>query len=201
MTREIEIPSEPVPQADFPQYEQSEEASQAPLEAPADADESEVEDPNALPIYPVGKLVESGRREAYVSGDMLLEVPRLNLSCPVLDGTETETLDQGVCLFEYAQLPGVSNANTSLVAHRDVYGKEFLNIHKITDGDLMYLTYEGKKYTYEYSETLVTDDSDWEPIRVKDFACITLQSCDPIGTAINRIFVIGRLIGEEDVAS
>lgn len=150
-------------------------------------------------VYPVGKLSISGRRESYVSGDMILEIPRLDLVCPVLDGTEKAELDKGVGLFEYAQLPGISNSNTSMAAHRDIYGKEFYFIHNITDGDLMYLTYEGKKYTYEYMETFITNDSDWDPIRSKEFACITLQSCDPIGTSLNRIFVVGKLIDIQDL--
>lgn len=150
-------------------------------------------------VYPVGKLSISGRRENYVSGDMILEIPRLGLVSPVLDNTDQATLDKGVGLFEYAQLPGISNCNTSMAAHRDIYGKEFYFIHTITDGDLMYLKYDGKKYTYEYMETLITDESDWDPIKAKEFACITLQSCDPIGTSLNRIFVVGRLINTEDI--
>lgn len=148
--------------------------------------------------YPVGKLFVSDGREAYVSGDMVLEIPRLGLTCPVLNGTDEATLINGAGLFEYAQLPGAANSNTSIAAHRDIHGKEFYYIDTITDGDLMYLTYEGKKYTYEHMETFITHDSDWSAIRVRDFSCITLQSCDPIGTSLNRIFVVGRLIAVED---
>lgn len=181
--------SRPEPSSELP------EQSEQPAEATPAATPPLV--PDEL-VYPVGKLVISGERKAYVGGDMLLEIPRLNLSSRVFDGTDDATLNKGVCLFEYAQLPGTSNSNTSMVAHRDIYGKEFYYIDTITDGDLMYLTYDGKKYTYEYLETFITGDSDWDPIRTKDFSCITLQSCDPIGTSLNRIFVTGRLIGIED---
>lgn len=182
------------------------QAVQQPVETRLEPPESS-EQPETVPsvqseeeafLYPVGRLSISGRRESYVSEDMILEIPRLELVCPILNGTEKAELDRGVGLFEYAQLPGISNSNTSLAGHRDIYGKEFYYIHTITDGDFMYLTYEGKKYTYEYVETFVTDDSDWNPIRAKEFACITLQSCDPIGTSLNRIFVVGRLIDIED---
>lgn len=175
-------------------------AEQVPVEPSGPSSEAEPpEQSEAGLVYPVGKLSISGRRESYVSGDMILEIPRLDLVCPVLDGTEKAELDKGVGLFDYAQLPGISNSNTSMAAHRDIYGMEFYFIHNITDGDLMYLTYEGKKYTYEYMETFITNDSDWDPIRSKEFACITLQSCDPIGTSLNRIFVVGKLIDIQDL--
>lgn len=157
-----------------------------------------IPDVSYIELYPVGKLSVSENRKDYVSGAMILEIPRLELTCPVVDGTDPASLKKGVGLFDYAQLPGPYNSNTSLAGHRDIYGKEFYYIDTITEGDYIYLNYEGKRYAYEYVETFITNDSDWEPVKAKDFACVTLQSCDPIGTSLNRIFVVGRLTETAD---
>lgn len=150
------------------------------------------------PKYPVGKLIITSERESYRDGDMILEIPRLELKVPVMNGTDSEALEKGVGLFDYSQLPGPDNSNVSIAGHRDIHGKEFYYIDLITAGDYLYLYYGGKKYTYEYAETFITHDSDWDPIRVKEDACITLQSCDPIGTSLNRIFVVGKLVDTAD---
>ena len=150
--------------------------------------------------YPVGELGPDEEREAYISGEMRLDIPRLDFEGPVLDNVEDATLREGVGLFEQAQLPGPENRNVSIAGHRDIYGMEFYYIDTLTEGDLLYLTYQGKRYIYLYEETFITDPYDWDPIRIKEYSCITLQSCTPINVASDRIFVVGRLIDIEDMA-
>lgn len=158
-------------------------------------------------LYPVGKFGPDELRLGYVSGEMTLSVPRMDFEGPVYSGEEditpgsptyqgvsNETLKNGVGLFGASQLPGPSNSNVSIAGHRDIHGMEFYTIDKMTEGDYMYLTYKGKKYVYLYENTLITHDNDWEPIRIKDYGCLTLQSCTPINVATERIFVTGRLV-------
>jgi sortase A len=130
---------------------------------------------------------------------MVLEVPRMDFKGIVQDGTTDEILNLGVGLFPQGQLPGKENRNVCIAGHRDIYGKEFWDIDKITDGDLFYLTYQEKRYTYEYFETMLTEPDDWAAVRVREFPVLTLQSCDPIMVASHRIFKIGKLISIEDV--
>ena len=58
----------------------------------------------------------------------------------------------------------------------------------------MYLVYQEKVYIYQYESTQIIQSDDWNPIACKDYPCLTLTSCDPIGTFINRIVVTGRLV-------
>lgn len=162
--------------------------------------EPESESPAIENQYPVGKWIVTQERKQYKDGELTLEIPRLELVSPIINGTDDAALRKGVGLFDYAQLPGPYNSNVSLAGHRDIHGMEFYHIDSITNGDLIYLTYQNKKYTYEYEKTFITHDSDWAPIQVKDYSCVTLQSCDPIGTSLNRIFVVGRLVKIEDLA-
>ena len=153
--------------------------------------------------YPVGKIGTNGfidhDRETY-DGTMYLEVPAMNFEGIVLDGTTLDVLKNGVGLFPQGQLPGRENRNVSIAGHRDIDGGPFMDIDKIGEGDLFYLTYQNKRYTYKYVETMITAPDDWTAVRVKEYSAITLQSCDPPWVLnSSRIFAIGRLIAIEDV--
>ncbi len=175
-------------------------SSSAPANETEPPPESEASVPEVL--YPVGKLVNSKIRSEYIDGQLRINIPRLDYEGGVLGGTDSATLNKGLGLFDYATLPStkVQNANTSIAGHRDIYGKEFYYIDTIEPGDLIYLTYGGALYTYEVESNFVTHDQDWEPIRIKDYACVTLQSCTPINVATERIFVVGRQISAEEGA-
>jgi sortase A len=187
--------------------------------APESSSEPESEpEPESLK-FPVGKFGpvfseygEDTERLAYVSGEMMLRVPRMDFEGAVYSseqditqgsatyqGVNNDVLAQGVGLFGASQMPCESNSNVCIAGHRDIEGMEFWDIDKVTVGDYLYLTYQGKEYVYLYENTLITHDKDWEPIRTKDYSCITLQSCTPLYVATERIFVTGRLVAVNDV--
>lgn len=56
------------------------------------------------------------------------------------------------------------------------------------------MVYQEKAYLYRYESTQIIESDDWNPIACKEYPCLTLTSCDPIGTFVNRIVVTGRLI-------
>lgn len=145
--------------------------------------------------YPVGKLVVTTDREAYENGNLRLVIPSLDQDVLVQNNVDTESLRSGPGLYEYSPLPAPdTNANVSIAGHRDIEGAEFYYIDRLTDGDLMYLVYQEKVYIYQYESTQIIQSDDWNPIACKDYPCLTLTSCDPIGTFINRIVVTGRLV-------
>jgi sortase A len=119
----------------------------------------------------------------------------LNPASPTYRGVSDEVLDQGPGLFGAAQLPSAANANVSIAAHRDIGGQEFRDVDKLAEGDYIYLTYRGVEYAYLFEDSFTTHAYDWEPIRTKDYPCVTLQSCTPVLLATHRIFVVGRLVG------
>ena len=151
--------------------------------------------------YPIGYFGPDEERLAYVDKSITLRIPRLDFEGPVLDGTTLEILKEGVGLFEQAQLPGPENRNVSIAGHRDIHGKEFYYIDTMVEGDLIYLDYQGKEYTYQVEEIMIVNPDDWEPVRIKDYSCISLQSCTPINVASHRIFVVGRLMSIAPVGS
>lgn len=188
-------PEEPSVQESLPEPEESSNPEPEPEES---------SQPDVEP-YPKDKLVYTQDRLDYQDGDMMLSIPRLKLDTPVLTGVvdpaDSSTagvvdtiLHQGVGMFGCAQLPGPGNPNTSLAGHRDIYNEEFYYLDTITEGDLIYLEYKGNRYTYEYEETQIVDDSEWSVVFCKDYACVTLLTCHPINVASHRMIVVGRLI-------
>jgi sortase A len=141
-------------------------------------------------------------REKYTADDMVLTVDRMNLVTKVGATTSEEDLKNGPGLYEYAQLPGTGDRNTSIAGHRDLYDCCFYHIDKLQKGDKIYLDYKGYRYTYDYYSTKIVASNDWSVISRQGFSCITLTSCYPLGTSEKRIIVVGILsdIAEHQVS-
>lgn len=153
--------------------------------------------PSSVPMidqaYLKDKLFITQERADYQSGQMVLKIPRMGVDAAVQKGVTNADMDLGPGLFDYSQLPGTEGCNVSIGAHRDIKGAEFYFIHKLTEGDLFYLVYNQKIYVYEYKDTKVIEPSDWGPIYMQDFDCLTLISCTPIGTSRQRIVLRAQL--------
>ncbi len=143
--------------------------------------------------YLKDKLFITQERADYQSGQMVLKIPRMGLDVAVQGGVSNEDMDIAPGLFDYSQLPGAEGCNVSIGVHRDIKGAEFYFIHKLTSGDLFHLVYNQKIYVYEYKDTKVIEPSDWGPIYMQGFDCLTLISCTPIGTSRQRIVVRAQL--------
>jgi LPXTG-site transpeptidase (sortase) family protein len=142
---------------------------------------------------PEGELVITAQRRNYRAEDLMLVIPKLELEVTVQNGTDYETLKNGPGLYEYAQVPSEGeDGNVSIAGHRDIYGSHFYAIDTMEEGDLIYLVYQGKVYVYEYEKTEIVEPNDWSVIQSKGYPCVTLTSCDPIGTTLHRIIVTGR---------
>lgn len=168
---------------------------------PLSTPEPAASEPEPETYYKVGDLRITEERRTYVDGEMKLYIPRLSFEGPVYDGIEDPgSLDNGVGLYEYAVLPGPlnQNANVSIAGNRDTGGREFYAIDTLQEGDRIYLLFRDMLYTYEYRETFITDQFNWDPIRIREYPCITLQSSHPPEEGPNggydRIFVVGQLI-------
>jgi len=155
---------------------------------------------SARPYYRTDILFSTPERDDYAGG-MILEIPRLDYTGPVLGDISDATLAKGVGLYDFSTLPGSANinANVSIAGHRDLHGNEFYYIDTLQKGDLMYLNYQGTRYTYEYETTTIIKPDDWSVIYCTDYNCLTLTSCDPIGVANKRIVVRAKLIATDPI--
>ena len=152
--------------------------------------------PDEVDGLPVGKWVITPERKKYQDGALTLYIPKLDVTRSIYAGTDAATLNKGVGLYDYAQLPGEGNRNVSLAGHRNGIsnGKitdhaPFYYIDQLTDGDYLYL-YDSEhiyRYVYEWTETIEPDD--WGPIATTGDSCMTITSCTPIGISDHRIVV------------
>ena len=152
-------------------------------------------------MLPVGQLILTKDRQNYEDALLTLHIPTLNLICPVYSGTDTATLGKmGAGLYDYAQLPGPGNRNTSMAGHRNTRRAgvitdkaPFYYVDLLKEGDYLYLS-DGEsifRYIWEFTEIVEADD--WSMIRTTDYSCVTITSCHPIGISDHRIVVRGRL--------
>lgn len=139
-------------------------------------------------------------------------IPKINVQIPV-DYSQTTTneasietaLDSAVVHYPTTVMPG-QNGNSAFFGHSSnnifnpgKYKFAFVLLHKLTNGDTFYLTYNGKTYAYEViSHEIVkpTDVGVLGPVAGQT-ATATLITCDPPGTSINRLVVVGKQISPD----
>jgi sortase A len=143
-------------------------------------------------------------------------IPKINVEIPV-DYSETSTneadiendLESGVVHYPTTVLPG-QNGNTAFFGHSSnnifnsgKYKFAFVLLHTLVNGDTFYLTYSDKVYVYKViSHTIVSpnDVGVLGPVPGQT-ATATLITCDPPGTSINRLIVVGQQISPDPSAN
>jgi LPXTG-site transpeptidase (sortase) family protein len=139
-------------------------------------------------------------------------VPKINVEIPV-DYSEASTsesviesdLEDGVVHYPTTVLPG-QDGNAAFFGHSSnnifnsgKYKFAFVLLHTLVNGDTFYLTYNDKVYIYKVISKTVVSPSD---VSVLDnisgqTATATLITCDPPGTSINRLVVVGKQISPD----
>ncbi|MDB5175213.1 MAG: hypothetical protein JWM81_71 [Candidatus Saccharibacteria bacterium] len=147
-----------------------------------------------------------------VSADPQVIIPKINVQIPV-DYTQTTTneediqnsLESGVTHYASTVKPG-EQGNTAIFGHssNNIFNKgkykfAFVLLHTMVPGDTFYLSYQSKMYVYKVIDKKVIDPSDvsiLDPIPGK-VATATLITCDPPGTTLHRLAVIGEQISPD----
>jgi len=139
-------------------------------------------------------------------------IPKINVEIPV-DYSETSTseaaietdLQDGVVHYPTTVLPG-QDGNTAFFGHSSnnifnpgKYKFAFVLLHTLVNGDTFYLTYNDKIYVYKVISHTIVSPSDvgvLGPVSGQT-ATATLITCDPPGTSINRLVVVGQQISPD----
>lgn len=138
-----------------------------------------------------------------------LIIPKINVQLPVVYGltasdeaTVQRGLEEGVIHYPSTAMPG-QQGNAAYFGHssNNIFNKgkykfAFVLLHEMVPGDIFYLTYGGKVYTYRVFEKKVVSPTDtWVlgPVEGKT-ATAALITCDPPGTSTNRLVVWGEQI-------
>jgi sortase A len=139
-------------------------------------------------------------------------IPKINVEIPVnYDETSTNEatiendLENGVVHYPTTVLPG-QNGNTAFFGHssNNIFNKgkykfAFVLLHTLVNGDTFYLTYNQKVYVYKVISRTVVEPTEvgvLGPVPGQT-ATATLITCDPPGTSLHRLVVVGQQISPD----
>jgi len=136
-------------------------------------------------------------------------IPKINVEIPV-NYTETSTdeatiendLESGIVHYPSTVMPG-QNGNAAFFGHssNNIFNKgkykfAFVQLHTLVPGDTFYLTNAGKVYVYKVITKDIVDPSDVAVLGpvAGQTATATLITCDPPGTSLHRLIIVGQQI-------
>ncbi len=168
------------------QYDQAE--GNWALEHTLPGDPATVEPSSRAPSGAEGSLV--GR----------IDIPRLDLSAVVFEGTSDSTLERGVGHMSGSAAPG-QRGNLVLAGHRDTFFRELRNIRR---GDEVNILGPQGEFEYQVESTAIVEPDQTEVLKPSKDATLTLITCYPfhyIGSAPERFIVRAIKIGKARHAS
>lgn len=139
-------------------------------------------------------------------------IPKINVEIPA-NYTETSTneadiendLESGIVHYPSTSVPGqAGNAaffghSSNNIFNKGKYKFAFVLLHTLVKGDTFYLSYNGKLYVYKVISRAIVDPSDvgvLNPVPGQT-ATATLITCDPPGTSLHRLVVVGQQISPD----
>ena len=99
------------------------------------------------------KREEAVTEEGPVTNDYIgyLNIPKINLIKGFLDKRSNENdVEKNILVVEGSSYPDIDKGNLILAGHSGTGWKAFFNdLYKLNKGDVAYVTYKNKKYTYK----------------------------------------------------
>ncbi len=145
-----------------------------------------------------------------VGADNRLMIPKINVDVPINFGIPNDTasvnaaMENGVAQFA---IPGASAmpgeiGNLVITGHSagDIYSNNqykfiFSGLERLTSGDLIYIDYQGVRYSYSVTKMeTVEPDNVAALVYETDKPMLTLITCTPLGTSRYRLLVTAEQI-------
>lgn len=156
-------------------------------------------------------IIVGSTAEAASTGPSII-IPKINLDIPV-DFSQTSTdeavienaLESGIVHYPTTAMPG-QTGNTAYFGHSSnnifnpgKYKFAFVLLHELVQGDTFYITYNGKTYVYRVFDTKIVDPSEVGVLGTVPGhgATATLITCDPPGTSLHRLVVVGDQVSPD----
>lgn len=158
---------------------------------------------NLLNLLTYGRVV---KLKPVSTNDIIIE--KIGVNAPVIKNVSVDDEEK---YFEALKM-GVAHAkgkpffgevgNVYLFAHSSLefwklgpYATVFNQIRRLENGDVIHTYASGKRYDYVVFDKYVVKGFDLTPIKENySTSVLTLQTCDPPGTQLNRLIVKARLI-------
>jgi len=120
-----------------------------------------------------------------------IELPAIDKSYYVVEGTDTESLRKGPGHYEDTPLPG-QRGTVGIAGHRTTNGAPFRDIDDLDPRDEIRVEMPYGTFVYSVEETRIVDDND---LSVKDpvgYNRLILSACHPLYSAAQRVIVFAR---------
>jgi len=159
-------------------------------------------DPQNIVVDPTSSL--------RVGPEPRLIIPKINVNVPVNydvtpdQASQLKAMENGVAYFG---IPGANSkpgqiGNTVISGHSSndfldggKYKFVFALLERLKEGDVFYLHYEGTRYTYTVTRTQVVKPTEVGALVYEtDKPEVTLITCTPLGTALNRLLVTAEQV-------
>lgn len=159
-------------------------------------------------------IIVNPASNAAVGPDPRLIIPKLNVDVPVIYGVnaadhnaQMKAMEKGAAHFAIAganAVPGqVGNAVFSAHSSNDAFAPGdykfvFAQNEKLVKDDIVYMHYQGKRYTYAVTKKEVVMPNEVSRVQIQaDKPMLTLISCVPLGTAEKRLLVFAEQISPD----
>jgi sortase A len=123
-------------------------------------------------------------------GDALgrLEIPRLDVSAYVINGTEVDELRKGPGRHLETYMPGEREL-VYIAGHRTTYGAPFSDIDRLQPGDAVLFELPYGRFEYRVARHRIVDDNELSVLRTRNREELALQACHPRFFASQRYIV------------
>ncbi len=134
-----------------------------------------------------------------------LRIPKLRVNVIVVEGITGNALRAGAGHYPDTPLPG-DFGNVAIAGHRTGFGEPFRHLERLRPGDQIILVAPTGTFTYEVVQPFDGHGNPWitlpTDLSVKlptPEPSLTLTTCDPPHTSLNRLIVRAKLVKSEVV--
>jgi sortase A len=120
-----------------------------------------------------------------------IELPTIDRSYYVVEGTGTGDLRKGPGHYEDTPLPG-ERGTVAIAGHRTTYGAPFRSIDKLDRGDEIRVEMPGERFTYRVERARIVEPTQTSVKRRVGYDRLILSACHPLYSAAKRIVVFAR---------
>lgn len=137
-------------------------------------------------------------RRQPLKGDAIarIEVPAIDVSDYVVEGTDTATLRKGPGHYPDTPLPG-EKGTTAIAGHRTTYGAPFRDIDKLKRGEPIILDLPDGRFIYRIERVKIVDDQDLSVLEPVGYKRLMLSACHPLYSAAQRVIVFAKQVRRE----
>jgi sortase A len=125
-----------------------------------------------------------------------IEMPTLERSFFVAEGSDTATLRKGPGHYPSTAMPG-QGRTVALAGHRTTYGAPFAELDELQRGERIVVTMPYGRFTYQVDRSRIVEPTAWWVTRRTGHERLVLTTCHPPFSAAKRLVVFARLTASE----